>query len=312
MINGEIKEGKNALRSICFMHFCIMFKKLRKRWGVNSLNLLLIICTFALGGRLCEYSARNLLFFSKLDEGLGWFILYILLMSLLWPLAVIVVSIPLGQFSFFKRYIQKILAKMTGKRAKKGQNHTKMAIFASGMGTNAKNIISHFKTNSNAKVELIVCNNPTAGVINVAKENGIPILLIDKNSLNDPGQCLAELQKKDIHFIVLAGFLWKLPPFIVKAFPKQIINIHPALLPNFGGKGMYGQLVHQSVIANREKKSGITIHLVDEIYDNGEILFQASCEVTADDSPESLAKKIHLLEEANFPSVIEQYLQNQR
>lgn len=289
-----------------------MFKKLRKRWGVNYLNLLLIICTFALGGKLCEFSARKVLFFIDLDKGLVWGILYILIMSLLWPLAVILVSLPLGQFLFFRNYIQKILAKMSGKRTKNGIKHVKMAIFASGKGTNAENILSYFKDNSGASIELIVCNNENAGVIDIAKKYNVHVLLIDKNSLNDPGQCLAELQKKDINFIVLAGFLWKLPPFMVKAFPKKIINIHPALLPNFGGKGMYGQMVHETVIANKEKKSGITIHLVDELYDNGEILFQANCDIAADDSPESLAKKIHVLEQTHFPSVIEQYLQNQR
>jgi folate-dependent phosphoribosylglycinamide formyltransferase PurN len=220
-----------------------------------------------------------------------------------------------------------------------------IAIFASGAGSNARKIIEYFEgvssglaaagdssltsevsksTSSQVKVSLIVCNVPDAGVLAIAKEKGIPTLLINKNEFAATGY-VESLHNADIQFIVLAGFLWKVPEVLVRAYQpgmkidgalfngkenvsKGIINIHPALLPKYGGKGMYGSRVHEAVIATGEKESGITIHWVNEHYDEGGIIFQATCEVVSGDTPETLANKIHLLEHAHFAPTIAKLL----
>lgn len=286
-----------------------MFQKLKNRWGVNSVNLILIITTFALGGSLCGYVGRKILLLTTLDRGIVWIVLYILLITLLWPLCVLLISIPLGQFLFFKKYIHKIGRKLVGNKQNKVLALPKIAIFASGAGSNAEKIIAASKKDRSYSINLIVCNNPNAGVLTIAKKAGIPVLLIARDKFfNDDNNYLPELQKLKINFIVLAGFLWKVPQGLIKAFPKKIINIHPALLPKYGGKGMYGQKVHEAVIASGEKESGITIHYVDEFYDNGEIIFQATCPVTTTDNGETLASKIHELEHLYYPSVIHNLL----
>lgn len=280
-----------------------MFKKLKQHWKVNELNLLLILSTFALGGTLCGYAGRKILMMIHLDKGLSWILLYLLLIILLWPLCVIIISIPFGQFLFFKKYIIRIWNKLSGK-------HTiRIAIFASGAGTNAQKIIDHFNS-SRIKISLIVCNRPGAGVLSIAQKENIPALLISKDRFFNGDGYLPELQKKKISFIVLAGFLWKIPDNIIKTYPKKIINIHPALLPKYGGAGMYGNHVHGAVIANQEKESGISIHYVDEVYDHGEVIFQAHCPIDENENAASLAKKIHALEHANYPAVIERIITN--
>jgi phosphoribosylglycinamide formyltransferase-1 len=185
-----------------------------------------------------------------------------------------------------------------------------IAIFASGTGTNAQQIIGHFATRPSIGVALIVCNKPGAGVLSIASEKNIPTLLVEKDRYLNGDHYLDDLKRYDIGFIVLAGFLWKLPPQLIKAYPNKIINIHPALLPKFGGKGMYGKHVHEAVLAAKEKESGITIHYVDELYDHGGIIFQATCRVDEKDTPESLAGKIHTLEHAHYPTVIENIIIN--
>lgn len=282
-----------------------MFQKLKARWKVNGINLVLIISTFALGGSLCGWAGRKLLLMTGLEKGIAWLILYIILVTLLWPLCVLLISIPLGQFAFFRRYILKIGRKFSGK---KNKGPIPVAIFASGAGSNAKKIIAQFAGSSSVKIALVVCNKPMAGVLNIASENNIPTLLIEKDRFFNGDNYLPELQKHNIGFIVLAGFLWKLPAGLIAAYPKKIINIHPALLPKYGGKGMYGGKVHQAVIAAGEKESGISIHYVDELYDHGEVIFQAACNVDENDTPDSLAQKIHALEHAHYPAVIESLL----
>lgn len=183
-----------------------------------------------------------------------------------------------------------------------------IAIFASGAGSNAQKIIDHFRGNEQIKVALIVCNNPLAGVLQIAEREKVPSLLIERQRFVKGDAYLPELQGAGIDFIVLAGFLWKIPTALIDAYPQQIVNIHPALLPKFGGKGMYGQNVHEAVIAAGEKESGITIHYVDGHYDNGDIIFQAKCGVADDDTPHSLAQKIHLLEHQHFPVVLEEII----
>jgi phosphoribosylglycinamide formyltransferase-1 len=185
-----------------------------------------------------------------------------------------------------------------------------IAIFASGAGSNAQKIIDHFRHLSIAKVVLIVCNKPNAGVLEIAKKEGISFLIIDKEKFFRGNAYTDEFAEKKINFIVLAGFLWKIPLPLINAYPRRIINIHPALLPKYGGKGMYGQSVHEAVIAGDEKESGITIHYVDEHYDNGDIILQAKCPLLENDTAESLAHRIHALEYANYPVIIEELVKN--
>ena len=183
-----------------------------------------------------------------------------------------------------------------------------IAIFASGAGSNAQKIIDHFKNSDHIKIALVVCNKPGAGVLTIASDENIPSLLIDKEKFFLGNGYTDELKKNGIDFIVLAGFLWKIPDTLIKAYPGKIINIHPALLPNYGGKGMYGNHVHEAVIAAGEKESGITIHYVDGHYDNGDIIFQARCAVLENDTPATLAARIHQLEHEHYPQVIETLL----
>ena len=187
-----------------------------------------------------------------------------------------------------------------------------IAIFASGKGTNADNIISYFEKIQNCKVSLVVTDKEDAGVLSIAERHQVDSITVNKEERKDYQHCMRELEKRDIQYIVLAGYLKKIPEALIKQFPNKIINIHPALLPSYGGKGMYGKHVHEAVIANHEKQSGITIHFVDEHYDNGDIIFQAACEVSPEDTPESLASKVHELEYAHFPRVIHEAIEKQR
>ena len=186
------------------------------------------------------------------------------------------------------------------------KNH--LAIFASGSGTNADAIISYLSDKKTAVVSLIVTNKADAGVIHIAKKHHVPFLVISKEQMFDSGYLLAELQKHSVNWIILAGFLLMIPEYLVKVFENKMVNIHPALLPKFGGKGMYGMKVHESVIQAKEKESGITIHLVNEHYDEGGILFQAKTEILPSDTSEILAEKIHHLEYIYFPKTIEKYI----
>ena len=177
-------------------------------------------------------------------------------------------------------------------------------LFASGAGSNVKAIIEFFKDNKTVVPVAIVCNKPEAGVLKIAEAHNIPTILIDRNSFKSEA-FVHQLQSLNPALLILAGFLWKVPDAVVAAFPNQIINIHPALLPKYGGKGMYGAYVHQAVIDNKEKESGITIHYVNEHYDEGNTIIQAHCTISENDTPESLAQKIHRLEHHFFPRTIE-------
>ena len=186
----------------------------------------------------------------------------------------------------------------------------KIAIFASGSGSNAENIIRHFASNNQISVDSVFCNVADAYVLTRAQKYHIPTFVFDKKELVDPDRLLKQLQERQIDFIVLAGFLWLMPPHITNAYTRRIINIHPALLPNYGGKGMYGMKVHEAVIAAGEKESGITIHHVDNHYDEGTTIFQAKCDIVPGDTPETLATKVHALEYEHFPRVIKDVLDN--
>lgn len=186
----------------------------------------------------------------------------------------------------------------------------KIAIFASGAGSNASMIINRFCNHPTIQVALIVSNKSDAGVLMIAQENNIPTLILDKEHFFRGNAYANELKKAEIDLIVLAGFLWKIPSALIHAYPGKIINIHPALLPKYGGKGMYGLNVHQAVIDNKEKESGITIHYVDEQYDHGDIILQTKCPVREEETPLSLAASIQQLEHEHYPRVIEALLLN--
>jgi phosphoribosylglycinamide formyltransferase-1 len=179
-----------------------------------------------------------------------------------------------------------------------------MAVFASGSGTNAENLIEHFNKTFDKRVVMVLSNNAEAYVLKRAEHLGVPTEVFTRQELRE-GKVLRRLLGNDIDFVVLAGFLWLVPQNIIDAYRNRIVNIHPALLPKYGGKGMYGHHVHEAVLANGDKESGITIHYVNEKYDSGDIIFQARCPVMPDDTPGTLQQRVHALEYEHFPRVVE-------
>ncbi|MBD0831137.1 phosphoribosylglycinamide formyltransferase [Aestuariibaculum sediminum] len=188
----------------------------------------------------------------------------------------------------------------------------RIVIFASGSGSNAENLVEYFSNSNKASVVQILTNNPLAKVLDRAKRLKVSALSFNKVALTETNDVLKLLQATNPDLIVLAGFLWKFPENIINKFPNKVINVHPALLPKFGGKGMYGMNVHKAVVENNETETGITIHYVNENYDEGAIIFQAKCDVKANDSAEDVAAKIHNLEMEHFPKVVEQLLLEQK
>lgn len=182
----------------------------------------------------------------------------------------------------------------------------KLAVFASGSGSNAQRIAEYFNNHPSVTVDIILTNNKNAYVTERAKSLQIPCLVFNRADFYETDHVLNILKERQADILILAGFLWLVPARIIQAYNGRILNIHPALLPKYGGKGMYGDFVHRAVIANQEKCSGITIHYVNENYDEGDIIFQAKCDVDANDTSDSLAAKIHSLEYENFPRVIEE------
>lgn len=304
-----------------------MFEKLQSRWKVSGWRLFFILVTFALGGSLCGYAARKLIGFIGIEKGPWWIILYIIAVIFIWPAAVIFVSMPFGQYAFFSRYLKKIFKRMSGTKKKQEnqpltQTDINIAIFASGAGSNAEKIIETLPhlllkqgmTAVVARVALIVTDNPNAGVIKIAAPNDLPAEIIDlkkKSGEQVSAMYLSVLEKYNIDFIVLAGYLKKIPPEVIRAYPRKIVNIHPALLPAYGGAGMYGKRVHEAVIGAKEKESGISIHYVDEVYDTGQIIFQAKCKTEPNETAETLSEKIHALEHLHYTKVIAALLQSQ-
>jgi phosphoribosylglycinamide formyltransferase 1 len=183
-----------------------------------------------------------------------------------------------------------------------------LAVFASGSGTNAEAIFSYFKKHRSIKIELLLTNNPTAGVLDKAKRFDIKSIVFSKSQFNESDEVVGLLKSHQITHVVLAGFLLLVPKNLIAAYPKKIINIHPALLPKFGGKGMYGMKVHEAVKVTGEKETGITIHEVNEKFDDGKIIFQEKCEVTSIDTPQDIAQKVQALEHKNYPIVIEEWI----
>jgi formyltetrahydrofolate-dependent phosphoribosylglycinamide formyltransferase len=292
-------------------------KRLQEKWKLGTGQFWLVILTFALGGSLSGRLCSFLLKLVFLEKNWAFWLVYPLFLTILWPFSVIFVSFFTGQFAFFKGYLSRVGSRLLGSGsaadsasapATASSAPIHIAIFASGAGSNARKIIEYFENKGlRIKISLIVCNVAGAGVLEIAKEKGIPSLIINKTDFSATGY-VESLQNADINFIVLAGFLWKVPEVMVRAYPKAIINIHPALLPNYGGKGMYGARVHEAVIAAKEKESGITIHWVNEHYDEGAIIFQAKCSIDASDTADTLANKIHTLEHAHFAPTIEKLL----
>jgi phosphoribosylglycinamide formyltransferase 1 len=184
----------------------------------------------------------------------------------------------------------------------------KIAIFASGSGTNAQRIIEYFKDHPFVSVDLVLSNNPDAFVLTRAKSAGISTQIFLRKEFYETKTVLKILEEWKITFIVLAGFLWLIPDYVLHAYSGRIVNIHPALLPKYGGKGMYGMRVHETVLNSGDKESGITIHMVNDKYDEGKVIFQARCKVEANDTPETLARKIHTLEYEHYPRIIESLL----
>lgn len=184
----------------------------------------------------------------------------------------------------------------------------RIIIFASGNGSNAENIIQYFKPNPEVEITHIFSNNKKANVLKRAVSHGIQALHFDRESLYHNNDVLHIIKDAAPDIIVLAGFLWKFPENILDAFPNKVINVHPALLPKYGGKGMYGKYVHEAVVKNREAETGITIHYVNENYDEGAIIFQTTTKVDENDSPEEVAQKVHQLEYKHFPIVIDKLL----
>lgn len=183
-----------------------------------------------------------------------------------------------------------------------------LAVLASGNGTNAEEIFKYFKHHSSISVQGLLTNNPKAHVIKRATRNNIPCRIFNREEFTNGDKILRTLQQWNIDAIILAGFLWLIPEYLIDQYQNRILNIHPALLPQFGGKGMYGMYVHQAVLDSGQKESGITIHLVNKHYDKGTIIFQERCTIDAQDTAETLAWKIHILEHRFYPQVIEQWL----
>ncbi|MCX6268814.1 MAG: phosphoribosylglycinamide formyltransferase [Bacteroidetes bacterium] len=180
----------------------------------------------------------------------------------------------------------------------------RIAVFASGNGSNAQRIIEYFAGHSAISIDMVLTNNPGAPVLKRAENLGVSTMVFNRTTFYETGIIPEMLVANHIDYVVLAGFLWLIPGNLLQAYPARIINIHPALLPKYGGKGMYGLKVHEAVIASGDRESGITIHFVDEKYDEGKIIFQAKCPVNEADTPEILAERVHALEHRWFPEVI--------
>ena len=184
----------------------------------------------------------------------------------------------------------------------------RIAVFASGSGSNAERFFEHFKNSPVGEIALVCCNNPDAFVLKRAKKHRIPSFLFTNQEIKEGTPVVSKLQEEKIDFVVLAGFLRLIPASIVAAYPDRIVNIHPALLPKWGGKGMYGSRVHESVVKAGDLETGITIHLVNNQYDEGNVIFQASCPVSPGDGPEEVAQKVHKLEHEHYPLVVDRLL----
>jgi len=296
-----------------------MFKWLQQKWQVSAKRFWIIFIAFGCTGLTAAYLTKAITGWLGMDEHTWWVYRLLLKLGMLligYQVLLLFYGALFGQWSFFWHFEKKLLQrlhilKMTpGKIAVKNTKH-RLAIFASGAGSNAKKIIEYFKDHPTIQVDLVVCNKPGAGVLAIAEQHQIPTLIIERERFLRGDGYLPELKESGIHFIVLAGFLWKIPDALIAAYPGRIINIHPALLPKFGGKGMYGDHAHEAVIAAGEKESGITIHYVDGHYDHGDVILQVKCDVFENDTAQTLASRIHILEHEHYPPAIEKWVQQE-
>ncbi|MFT3948954.1 MAG: phosphoribosylglycinamide formyltransferase [Agriterribacter sp.] len=317
-----------------------MLKKLQQKWNVSGRQLFIILCVFAITGTATAWLTRLITGWAGFTAETFWLWKLLLRLAMLvigYQVILLSVAFVFGQFLFFWQYEKKMLRWMGGKRSaisgqlsavsyqlsaiSSGQSPisnfksqisnnspmsspTRLALFASGAGSNAQKIIDFFRNDATVEIALIVSNKHTAGVLQIAEREKIASFVIEKGKFFNGDAYVEELKQNNIDWIILAGFLWKVPVALIQAFPGRIINIHPALLPKYGGKGMYGHFVHEAVIAAGEKQSGITIHYVDELFDHGAHIFQAHCDIEPGDTPETLAKKVQVLEHTYFPEVI--------
>ncbi len=322
----------------------IMLKKLQQKWKVSGWQFFIILCVFAITGTTTAWLTKVITGWVGFTGETFWLWKLLLRLAMLiigYQVILLSVAFIFGQFPFFWEYEKKILRWMGGIMVRgkgkgvRGQtegsqrsgvsgrpsgisiqhsqlsNHNlqmsspiRLAVFASGTGSNAQKIIDFFRNDPDVEIAVIVSNKSTAGVLQIAEREKIASLIIEKEKFFKGDGYVEELKQHNINWIILAGFLWKIPVSLIQAFPGKIINIHPALLPKYGGKGMYGHFVHEAVIAAGEKQSGITIHYVDELFDHGAHIFQAYCAIEPGDTPEILAKKVQVLEHKHFPEVI--------
>lgn len=287
-----------------------MFQKLQEKWGLSTRTFWIVFIAFGLTGTTTAILTRYVTGWLGMDANSEWYLrVGVRVFMLLFGYQVILLGYGflLGQWAFFWKYEVKLLRRL--KILPPAPQKTSIAIFASGSGSNALKIMQYFEQHPTIAIGLIVCNKPGAGVIHHAEKYGVPVLLIEKERFFRGDAYIPVLQQHRISFVVLAGFLWKIPELLIAAFPHTMVNIHPALLPKFGGKGMYGEYVHRAVLESGDKESGITIHRVNKHFDAGEIVFQATCAIEETDTPHSLAMKVHALEHAHYAEVIEQMVQ---
>lgn len=285
-----------------------MFKKLQEKWGISGWRFFWVMCTFFFTGTTAAWvTAKITLWFNIEKWSVSFWILKLCILLIGYQILLLFFGAIFGQFKFFWKYEKRILQAIG--ILKKAPPY-RIIIFASGAGSNAANLIQYFNHNPKKArkglVTKIITNNPSAGVVEIAKKENIPIDIITKAQFEN-GDNLNDWIK-NAELIVLAGFLWKCPEKMVKALPQKIINIHPALLPKYGGKGMYGSHVHEAVLANGELESGITIHFIDEHYDCGETIFQAAVKIEKGETPQSLAEKIHHLEHEHYSRTVEKVI----
>ncbi len=281
-----------------------MFRGLEKRWNVSGRQLLLILCVFAITGTTVAWISRSITTWLSIPAGPLYYLVKLLVLVVAYPFILLLAGYVFGQGKFFTGFLKRLLRIKT----KASNSMKRIAVFASGAGSNALKIIEYSKTQGDYKVAIVVTNKKDAGVLEIAKKYKIPALIIDKETFYQGNGYGDEIRNAGVEFIVLAGFLWKVPTMLIEAFPGSIINIHPALLPHYGGKGMYGRHVHEAVLAAGEKVSGITIHFVDGHYDHGDIIFQAKCAIDAGETADSLAEKIQVLEHNYYPRVLSNLL----
>ena len=290
-----------------------MFEKLSRKWGVNGWQLVLVLIVFAITGSLTAYITKTATSWLGLEDKGSKILLRAGMLLFGYWILLLVVAFVFGQFSFFWKWERAFFRKLTGKKKLSGKTISttgdtsvtvRIAILASGTGSNAEKILKSLEKDDRARVVLIGTNNPSAGVIHIAAKYGIDVLQVERERFFRGDAYLPAFKSVDLIF--LAGFLWKVPRNLIEAFPRRMINIHPALLPRHGGKGMYGRHVHEAVLKSEDPESGITIHYVDEHYDNGDIILQKTCPVLPADTPESLAQRIHELEHQYYPEVVKQ------